>query len=48
LQANATDFFFLVTSLHSSGYNCFAFGTTAALAGFLAADDKLIDFNASG
>jgi hypothetical protein len=48
LQANAADFFFLVTSFHSNGYNCFTLGTAAAFAGFLATNDKLIDFNASG
>jgi hypothetical protein len=48
LQANAADLFFLITSFHSSGYNRFSLGTAATLAGSLATDDKLIDFNASG
>ena len=48
MQTNATHSLFYVSSLNGDSNNGFAFGTAASFAGFLAADEKFIDFNTAG
>lgn len=48
MQANATHSLFNLSALDGYSDNCFTFSSSAAFAGLLCADKKLVHFNATG